>query len=214
MSNTPVSYSKKVKSWRDSRTKRQKEGRLSRGIDSRQPTPEHQRKRRYPLTRKRYRQPYFPFIPINSRFSLKIKPSVNLHPSPKPPPLTLLNFSTGGEAARREFRCMVLVEVPRRCACGFMGLHEKCTRRWGPAQECVWKPDSVEGFWPCLSKRGSLSPCVREGRPDRWWLKTRRFGVTRGNRAGKYCMTAIGRVQCRNFLWRGMTAWISLSRFR
>ena len=103
MSNTPVSYSKKVKSWRDSRTKRQKEGRLSRGIDSRQPTPEHQRKRRYPLTRKRYRQPYFPFIPINSRFSLKIKPSVNLHPSPKPPPLTLLNFSTGGEAARQKF---------------------------------------------------------------------------------------------------------------
>ena len=74
---------------------------MSRGIDSRQPTPEHQRKRRYPLTRKRYRQPYFPFIPINSRFSLKIKPSVNLHPSPKPPPLNppkLFDWWGGGAA--------------------------------------------------------------------------------------------------------------------
>ena len=58
---------------------------MSRGIDSRQPAPEHQNKRRYPLTHKRYRQPYFPFIPINSRFSLKLKPSVNLQPFPSTP---------------------------------------------------------------------------------------------------------------------------------
>ena len=61
---------------------------------------------------------------------------------------------------------------------------------------------------------------VREGRPDRCWLKTKRFVVTRGeicidallklrqiwlrckargDIAGTYCVTAAGRVQCRDF---------------
>ena len=95
---------------------------------------------------------------------------------------------------------MVLAEVPRRCACG----RRIVLKVLGHAFQ------SVEAFLHV----------VREGRPDRCWLKTKRFVVTRGeicidallklrqiwlrckargDIAGTYCVTAAGRVQCRDF---------------